>query len=118
MKIRISMLLLALGLSMNAAADLVTVVRAVEVTTSNINMPTSTNGRLSFKPCAGECDAEFLSARLTPATEFKVDGSAQSFVDFREAFFNLPRGKDHYALVSYDAKSFIVTSVHIAQLKD
>ncbi|ANO51712.1 hypothetical protein [Woeseia oceani] len=118
MKIRISMLLLALGLSLNAAADLVTVVRAVEVTTSNINVPTSTNGRMSFKPCAGECDAEFLSVRLTPATEYRVDGTALDFVDFRAAFYNLPRGKDHYALVSYDAKSSIVTSLHITRLED
>ena len=118
MKIRISMLLLALGLCVNAAADLVTVVRAVEVSSANVNVPTSTNGRLSFKPCAGECDAEYLSARLSPATEFEVDGTVIDFIGFREAFYNLPRGKDHYTLVSYDPKSNVVTSVHLVQLTD
>lgn len=114
MKIRISMLLLALSLSLSAMADLVTVVRAVEVSTSNINVPTSTNGRMSFKPCGGECDAEYLSVRLTPATMFEVNGEATDFIGFRAAFYNLARNKDHYALVSYDTQSSTVTSVFIA----
>ncbi len=114
MKIRLSMLLLALSLSLPALADLVTVVRAVEVSTTNINVPTSPNGRLSFKPCSGDCKADYLSVRLTPATLYEVNGAATDFIGFRKAFFNLARDTDHYALVSYDAKSDTVTSVLIA----
>lgn len=118
MKIRISMLLLALSLSVPATAELVTIVRAVEVTTSNINVPTTPNGRMSVRPCAGECSAPYLSVRLTPATMYEVNGSATDFPGFRQAFFNLPRDKDHYALVSYDPESNTVTSVLIADQAD
>lgn len=118
MKIRISLLLLALTVSLPAAAELVTVVRAIEVTTSNINVPTTPSGRMSVRPCAGECGAPYLSVRLTPATLYEVNGSATDFPGFRQAFYNLPRDKDHYALVSYDPESNTVTSVHIADLAD
>ncbi|MCB1845014.1 MAG: hypothetical protein KDI09_18760 [Halioglobus sp.] len=114
MKIRISMVLLALSLSLSAAAEIVTVVRAVEVSTSNINVPTSTNGRMSFRPCSDACDAEYLSVRLTPATMFQVNGKTTDFIGFRKAFYDLARDKDHFALVSYDTKASTVTSVFSA----
>lgn len=114
MNIRLSVLVLALAIAAPAMAEIFTEVRAVEVTTSNINVPTSQNGRLTFRPCAGTCDAVFESARLTPETRFRVNGEVTDFNGFRRAFFNLASGKDHYALVSVDMRANTVTSVAIA----
>lgn len=114
MNIRIGALVIGLALSLPVAAELTTQIRAVEATTSNLNVPTSGNGRLTFKPCAGTCDAVFESARLTPLTSFRVNGQATDFAGFRKAFYNLSRSKDHYALVSYDTAENTVTSVQIA----
>lgn len=118
MNIRIGIVLLALGICLPAAAEIETVVRAVETSTAGMTVPTSANARLSFKPCAGECDADSLSVRLTPATVYRVNGEFTDFPGFRKAFYNLPRDKETYALVSYDAKSQTTTSIEIAENAD
>lgn len=114
MNIRTGALLLALAFAAPALADIVTEVRAVEVTTSNVIVPTTPNGRLTFKPCAGTCEATYESARLTPETRYRVGDQATDFAGFRKAFFNLARGASHYALVSVDVDANTVTSVAIA----
>ena len=105
--------ILALALCMSATADIVTVIDAVETSAANVNVPTSTNGQLSFKPCAEACDEEFISVRLTPATQFVVRGQQLNFADFRREFYKLRRGDDDYALVTYDTEKRLVTSVHL-----
>jgi len=115
MSIRICTLLLAFALALPAVAQVVTQVRAIEVSTSNINVPTSPNGRLTYRNCdSRDCEADYESARLTPATLYQVNDELTDFAGFRQAFFNLPRGRDHYALVSVDLNANTVTSVHIA----
>lgn len=104
---------MALAICMSAAADVVTMVEAVETLTANINVPTSTNGRLMFKSCSDKCDDDFISARLTPETQFVFNGQRMLFVDFRQNFFNLNRGGDTYALVSYDTVGKTVTSISV-----
>jgi hypothetical protein len=107
--------ILALALCVSAAADIVTIVDAVETSVANVNVPTSINGRLTFKPCAEACDAEFISVRLTPATQFVVRGQQLNFADFRREFYKLPRYRIYYALVSYDTEKRTVTSVHLGE---
>lgn len=107
----IAVLMLAAWLP--AIADIATVVEAVETTTSNIKLPVSNNGRLSFQACAGPCEKDFVSVRLTPDTAFFVSGLAVEFDEFRTAFLNIRTGSKTYALVSYDTQSGTVTSVRI-----
>ncbi|MBT8130804.1 MAG: hypothetical protein KJO35_00930 [Gammaproteobacteria bacterium] len=114
MKIRICAALVSLCLSLPALADLTTKIRAVELSTSNLQVPTTPSGRLMFKPCSGICKAKYESARLTAETRFTVNNADTDFLGFRQAFFNLSRDTDHYALVSYDPKANTITSVLIA----
>jgi hypothetical protein len=114
MDLRKLIAVLMLAACLPAAAEIVTLVEAVETTTSNINIPVSNNGRLSFKPCAGSCKAEYVSVRLTPETRFTVGKTALEFDKFRKEFLNIRPGTDTYALVSYDTRSNTATSVHIA----
>ena len=79
--------ILALALCMSATADIVTLIDAVETSAANVNVPTSLNGRLTFKPCAEACDEEFIAVRLTPETQFVVRGQQVNFADFRRAFY-------------------------------
>lgn len=113
MDIRGILSVLVLALCGSATADIVTVVDVVETSMANVNVPTSTNGRLTFKPCADACDEEFISVRLTPETRFVIHGQQVNFVEFRQEFYRLRRGKDDYALVSYDTEKGIVTSVNV-----
>ncbi len=107
--------ILALALCMSATADIVTVIDAVETSAANVNVPTSLNGRLTFKPCAEACDEEFIAVRLTPETQFVVRGQPVNFADFRRAFNKVPRNGIYYALVSYDTENRTVTSVHLGE---
>jgi hypothetical protein len=107
--------ILALALCVSATADIITVIDAVETSAANVNVPTSTNGQLSFKPCAEACDEEFISVRLTPETQFVVRGQQVIFADFRRAFYKVPRNRIYYALVSYDTENRMVTSVHLGE---
>ncbi len=107
--------ILALALCMSATADIVTVIDAVETSAANVNVPTSVNGRLTFKPCAEACDADFITVRLTPETHFVIRGEELNFADFRREFHKLRRGDDDYALVSYDTEKGTVTSVRLGE---
>ncbi len=107
--------ILALALCISATADIVTVIDAVETSAANVNVPTSLNGRLTFKPCAEACDEEFIAVRLTPETQFVVRGQQVNFADFRRAFNKVPRNRIYYALVSYDAENRTVSSVHLGE---
>ena len=115
MDLRKLILISALVISAPASSDVVTEIDAVEVTVSNISVPTTVTGRLMFKPCAGECDETYTIVRLTADTGFVVRGQSMSFVEFRQSLLSLGRGSDAYALVSYDTKSKIVTNIRIGQ---
>ena len=113
MDIRGILSVLVLALCGSATADIFTVVDAVETSTANVNMPTSTNGQLTFKPCAEACDEELISVRLTPETQFVVRGQHVNFAEFRREFYKLRRNSFDYALVSYDTEKRTVTSVRL-----
>ncbi len=113
MNLRKFAFLILLGVCGFAHSQIVTIVEAVEVSRSNISVPTSANGRMMFKPCAGKCDAKFVAVRLTPATRYFVDQKPVDFLGFRAAFFNSGRGTDDYALVSYEKESNTATSVNL-----
>ncbi|MDH3339112.1 MAG: hypothetical protein OER22_09055 [Gammaproteobacteria bacterium] len=118
MNIRIwkALAILGLALSQPAVADNETLVlvNAVETSPSNIILPASTNGMMSFKPCDKGCDEEYERARITEGTRFVVDGKAVNFEDFRNAFAVIRGNDDSYALVSYDTKTKTVTSIDVA----
>lgn len=97
----------------NAAADIFTVVDFVETSTANVNVPTSMNGYLTFRPCADVCDADYIAIRLTPETEFVIRGRRVSFTDFRHAHSAMRAGKDRYALVGYDTENRVVMSIRL-----
>lgn len=119
MTIRIwkALAILGLALSQPAIADdeTVVLVTAVEASPSNITLPPSTNGMMSFKPCGRDCDRDFERARITEGTRFAVDGKAVNFEDFRKAFAVVRGNDDSYALVSYDTRTKTVTSIDVAR---
>ena len=88
---------------------------AVETSASDIIIPATLNGTMTFKPCAGECDREHKRARLTPDTKFALNGKAVKFEEFRREFAIIKRGDKSYALVSYDTETNTVTKIEISR---
>ena len=113
MKLRVLIAILAFATSWQASADFKTVEKAVETTSSNLRLPVTDNGRLSFRPCHEVCNEDYVMVRLTPATMFVVAGSTVDYVDFRKRFYNLKPGSDVYALVRYDVGRSTATSIQL-----
>ena len=116
MKIRLLITVIALAASQAAFADweIVTEVRAIELSPSNMILPASTIGMMTYRPCAGECDADYERARLTEATKYSVEGKAVKFSDFQRVFAAIKNGEQSYTLLSVDTKTRTVTGIDIS----
>ena len=114
MKFQKGLLIALLAFSLPALADMTTAVRAVESSTSNLFVPTASNGHLSFKPCSDGCE-EIIRVRLTPDTDYVANGVEMEFIDFRRVYRKLRRDSEGYAFISYDTKKNTVTSVSIGE---
>lgn len=112
MTIRKLVILATLFLSQIAVAQMEVLINAVETAPSNINFPVAESGTFVFKPCADECDKDYERLTLNSATQYRVSGNAVKFEEFRKRFALI--GRDGYALVSYDTKTRIVTSIDIS----
>ena len=110
-----ALLLLAAGQTAMANWQIVTLIDAVELSPSNMIMPASTNGLMTYRPCAGECDADYERALLTPNTVYSVKGKVVKFVDFQNEFAKARSSSDGYALLSVEVKTKTVTSIDISR---
>ncbi len=117
MPIRKSLLLLAMACCAPAFAEfqIVTLVNAVETSPSNIILPATTNGMMTYRGCSEECDKEYERARLTDSTSFTVNGKAVKFDDFRLVYAEVKQLENSYALVSVDTRTGTVTSINLAR---
>ena len=91
------------------------IVDAIETAPSNIILPASTNGMMTFQRCEADCDDEHERVQLTAETRFSLDGRTLRFDEFRKEFLTIRRSESAYALVRYDTKTrqlveLIVTS--------
>lgn len=96
-----------------ANAQLVTLVDAIELSPDNMILPGSQNGMVSFRPCAGDCEAEHQRARLTAETRFYVNDTAVKYPDFRQHYGVIRGSKDGYALISVDTQTQTIESIRI-----
>lgn len=110
---RLTFGLVALLAVVPAGAEFSTLVEAIELTPSNIILPGSINGTVTFKPCAGECDKEHRRARLTPETEFYVGNRKVRFDVFQDSMSVLRGSDDAYALISVDLEKQTITSIRV-----
>ena len=86
-----------LSLSATAATNFVPVTQTYEVAIGDFTAPISTNGMAIFKPC-DKCDT--MSLRVTPGTQYIVNGKAVTLKKFRDAISLA----DRRALIPVDVK--------------
>ena len=98
-----------------AAAQLKTVINAVETAPSNIILPQSSSGMMTFRPCADECDKDHERVRVTPETKFSIDGSRVKWEDFRKQFTTIRQSDSSYALVSYETDTNVLISLEVSR---
>ena len=103
------------GAALAAPEPLVTLVRAIEMSPSNMILPASTNGLMTFRPCADDegCEAEHERARLTADTQYSINGRGVKYEEFRKEFPVFKADGDAYALLSVDTRSGTITSIQL-----
>jgi len=115
MTVRAILFAALLMVSQLATAQIVTAINAVEASPANIILPGGTDGMMTFRPCDGECDEDYIRVRLSANTTFSVDGKAVKYADFRREIATIKRIKLSYALVTYETETNTVTSIQIAR---
>ena len=108
-----TILLLAVLAMQPAAGQIETLINAVELSPSNIILPQSENGMMTFRPCAGECEREYERVQMTPGAKFSINGKGVKWETFKKEFPALRSRDGAYALVSYDTKNRMLVSLEI-----
>ena len=114
MTVRAILIAARLLVAQPALSQIVTAVAAVEASPANIILPGGTDGMMTFRPCDGDCDEDYIRVRLTAGTKFTVNGKAVKFAEFRREFATIKRDRESYALVTYETQTNTVTSIEIA----
>jgi len=117
MKIRALIITIVLACCPPVLADFETVilVKAMETAAANVILPASVNGMVSYRPCEAKCDEKYERARLTPATNFIVDGKTVKYADFRQAHAAFRNVAESGAFISVDVARITVTSIELAK---
>jgi hypothetical protein len=82
MRAKLILLVAAILIGGQAGADFKTVARAYEVPLSELSLPISSSGMVSFRQCDS---CERLSVRVSPGTRFLVNDQSLSLDEFRNA---------------------------------
>lgn len=106
-------LLLVSAAMASAQTTPVTVVDAVELAPSNINLPATLGGTMSFQPCDDACSEPYVRVKLSPETVFTVNGKRMRFQDFRQEFALARQSANGYALVLYNVRTNTATEIEV-----
>jgi hypothetical protein len=110
MNIRTVVMALALGLSLPAAANFEIVSKAHEVSLTDLRLPASTSGTLTFKPCA-ECD--YKTVRVTARTEYEANRRRLELEDFRKQLGSIRNRRDATVTVLHHLESDTIKAVRV-----
>ncbi len=110
MHLRKLLVLVLLGLSLAAAADFRTITEAYEVDLSDLRLPGSENGTLTFKQCS-DCEAQTL--RVTGKTRYLINDRDFALAEFKEQLKGVRNRKTEAATVMHHLESNTITAVKV-----
>ena len=111
MNIRKSLICAILIISLPAVAEFTTISRAYEMALSDVRVPATPNSGIIFKKCA-ECD--MVTVRVTPNTQYIVNGRSLPLKDFRKAVFQVTHRDTTPVTVLHHLESDTIVSVSVA----
>jgi hypothetical protein len=111
MNIRKSLICALLVVSLPAVAEFTTISRAYEVALSGFRVPATPSSGITFKECE-ECD--FVTVRVTPNTQYIVNGRSLPLKDFRKAVFQVTHRDTTPVTVLHHLESDTIVSVTVA----
>ncbi len=108
MRIRKLLVLVLLGLSLAAAADFKTITESYEVALSDLRLPGSEYGTLTFRQCSG-CEAQTL--RVTSKTRYVINDRDFALAEFEEQLDDVRNRKDQIVSVLHHLESNTIKAV-------
>ena len=111
MNIRKLLICALLVISLPAVAKFTTISRAYELALSDLRVPATPNSGVIFKECA-ECN--MVSVRVTPNTQYIVNGRSLPLKDFRKAVFQVTHRDTTPVTVLHHLESDTIVSVTVA----
>ena len=110
MKSRISIFAILISLALPAAADFETISAAYEISLSNFRVPATPNSGVILQKC-DDCDR--IAIRVTPGTEYSINGEAVTLKQFRKTIFKIRDREDETIIVLHHLESDTVLSVSV-----
>ena len=110
MKIRHYVFAALLSISLPAAADFTTVAESYELALSDVQVPATPSSGIVFKQCA-ECDPQMV--RVTPNTQYKINGQNFTLKEFRKRVFNIRDRSSTFVSVVHHVEADVVLAVSV-----
>lgn len=107
---RLSIIVILALAAVPAGADFVVVSKAHEVALTDLRLPGSTVGTLSFKAC-DTCD--YRTVRVTAATEYEANGRLYELADFRKQLETVPDPAEETVTVLHHLESDTIKAVRV-----
>lgn len=104
------LVLILLGLSMSAAADFRTITEAYEVLLSDLRLPGSETGTLTFAQCA---TCEVQTVRVTGNTRYVINNRDVALADFRKQLKGVGIKNDLNVSVLHHLESNTIKAVKV-----
>ena len=110
MRIRKLLVLVLLGLSLAAAADFKTITESYEVALSDLRLPGSEYGTLTFKQCS-DCKAQTL--RVTSKTRYVINDRDFALAELEEQLKGVRNRKDQIVSVLHHLESNTIKAIKV-----
>ena len=105
----IAIALVSLGLSLPAAADVVS--QAYEVALSDFRAPASANGTAAFRECS-QCEQKLV--RVTANTRYMLNGKTVRLIDFRKAISQARNRSNVPVIVLHHLETNSIQSINVS----
>ncbi|MDH4073247.1 MAG: hypothetical protein OEV41_09105 [Gammaproteobacteria bacterium] len=110
MNIRKILIVALFCFSLPAAAEFTTIAEAYELSLADVQVPATPSSGIVFRKCT-ECDMQVV--RVTPNTQYLINGKNYTLKEFRERVFNIRNRAETFVSVVHHLEADVVLSVSV-----
>ena len=101
-----------LSLSLSAAADFTTVAEVHELALSDVQIPATPSSGIVFRTCA---DCEMQVVRVTPNTQYSINGKVYDLKEFRSRVFDIRDRAGTFVGITHHLEADVVLAVSVSE---
>ena len=112
MKIKHLFVIALLSISLPAAADFTTIAEVHELALSDVRVPATPSSGIVFRTCA---DCEMQVVRVTPNTQYTINGKSYPLKEFRRLVFNIRDRAKTFVGITHHLEADVVLAVSVSE---